>query len=72
MKMEKVTPRNNTNKIKKRMYNCCINLIWIPVSNIATKNTIENIATIKLMLSKNSMNFVSISYCDGMKIMEIL
>jgi len=66
MKIRKVAPKTKVNKIKNKIYNCCINLIWTPTGINETRKAIENMAIVKQILSKNSTNLVSISYCDGM------
>jgi hypothetical protein len=59
------TSKNNAKSIKNKTYNDWTSLIWTPVGTKAVKNPIENIAIIKQIFSKNSINLVSISYCDG-------
>ena len=66
MNIIKVAPKNKVNKIKNKIYNCCINLIWTPAGINETRKAIENIATVKQILNKIPKNWVSISYCDGM------
>lgn len=65
MKIPKTTPRNNTKSIRNRMYNDSTVLFCMPLGTNDVIKTIENKPTIKHMFNKNSMNFVSISYCDG-------
>ena len=66
MKTRKVAPKNKVNKIKNRIYDRYTNLICIPIGVNENRNAIENMATVKQILNKNSKNLVSISYCDGM------
>jgi len=71
MKMKKVAPKNIVNRIMNNINIGCTNFICTPDGVRAAKNAILNIETVKQILNKNSKNFVSISYCEGILLIGI-
>ena len=65
MKIPNTIPRSKVKSVRKIMFNVYTLLLFTPIRNGAIKNTIEKSPNITQTVNRNSKNFVSISYCDG-------
>ena len=65
MNKPNIAPINRTNNERKDISSVSMNLCLIAAGIITKRKTSEKILIVNAMLNRNSMNFESISYCEG-------